>query len=127
MIACIVSNTDSTAHMVTNQLDDQSFMSRAICHGFRPNEIWSSQSRVSQNNLESFCLPLSLALPLPSWPGTAGASTLAVKRLRPKTSMQFESYVACLCFFLLLCRRAPRVLFALCCVYVCVCIFFSSS
>lgn len=29
----------------------------------------------------------------------AGAHPLAVKRLRPKTSMQFESYVACLFLF----------------------------
>lgn len=39
----------------------------------------------------------------------AGAHPLAVKRLRPKTSMQFESYVACLFLFV-------------CVLSVCVCV-----
>lgn len=81
----------------TNQLVDYSFMSTAICHGFRPNEISSSlESSVCQNNLGNF-YPAQRAHPL------------AVKRLRPKTSMQFESYVACLFLFV-------------CVLSVCVCV-----
>lgn len=84
-----------TVTWATNQLADYSFMSTAICHGFRPNEISSGAKTIRGN--------FSLSRP------AQRAHPLAVKRLRPKTSMQFESYVACL-FLLCVCVRSVCVL-----------------